>query len=69
MEETIKLTFEQWHRLGFLIIKGSKGTRSYDPFREEPYYYTFTEDQVVKRECLERYREEKWDMASGYPDF
>ena len=69
MEDTIKLTFEQWHRLGFLIIKGSKGTKTYSYGSKEPYY-TFTEDQVVKRgDYLKRYREEKWDMASGYPDF
>lgn len=68
MEDTIKLTFEQWHRLGFLVIKGSKGTKTY-PYGSKEHYYTFTENQVIKKEQLEVYWEEMLDRASGCPDF
>ena len=68
MKDTIKLTFDQWHRLGFLIIKGSKGTKTYDPFKLEPYY-TFTEDQVIKKKDLEMYVEEKCPWADEVPHY
>ena len=68
MEDTIKLTFDQWHRLGFLIIKGSKGTKTHQ-FGSTGHYYTFTEDQVIKKEDLERYTAEKCPWADEVPHY
>lgn len=46
--DTIKLTFKQWDRLGFLVKKGSKGIKI-EPFGATGHYYVFTEDQVVRK--------------------
>ena len=68
MKDTIKLTYGQWLMLGFYVKKGSKGTENYSQLFDKSYY-TFTQDQVIKKEDLEMYREEMLDREPGCPDF
>jgi hypothetical protein len=48
-DDMIKLTYDQWNRLGFRVKKGVKGLKTYSADFETTWY-TFDETQVVRND-------------------
>lgn len=68
MKDLIELTYEQWNRLGFLIKKGSTGTKMTN-LKTKETYFVFGEHQVISQKEYNNRREELLDRASGCPDY